>query len=192
MLDFVKRYANNGPYSQNGESGILDECIARIKPLLKESVEFGACDGFYCSNTAHLEGWHKRMYDINPSGKVEKAEITKHNVNDIVNLCTILSIDTDGADYEIWEAYKFKPSIVIIEINSGLKPLNDFYSIEQGANYSTMVQLGLTKGYFLLCHTGNLIFIHGDHLHRFPEVRGTNPIKDWKKYFNMSWQTEKV
>lgn len=191
MLDFVKKYATSGKYSQNGEQGIIDEVLARIKrPLVKEAVEYGGADGFYCSNTAHLRemGWHVRMYDLEAMAPhVEKMVIAPGNVNDVVGFCTVVSMDTDGLDYAIWNAYKFTPEIVIVEINSSLHPLKDHVSIEEGANYSAMVKLGLSKGYFLLCHTGNLVFVHGANLGLFPEVVGTNPIKDWKQYFNQSW-----
>jgi hypothetical protein len=189
MLDFVKKYANSGRYSQNGEEGIIDECLRRIKPDHQEAVEFGGADGYYCSNTAHLRdrGWKVRMYDVNPSGPlVEKEEITSENVIGIVDICSVLSIDTDGHDYEIWQAYLSIPDIVVIEINSGLNPMQDAISYKDGANYSAMVKLGLSKDYFLLCHTGNLVFVHRDHRDKFPEITA-DPFAEWPLYFNKYW-----
>ena len=49
-----------------------------------------------------------------------------------------------------------------------------------------MVILGSLKGYFLLCHTGNLIFIQHEYKHLFPEIVG-NPLFDYKDYFDYSW-----
>jgi hypothetical protein len=58
---------------------------------------------------------------------------------------------------------------------------------DKGASYRAMVELGLSKGYFLLCHTGNLVFILMKHLKLFPEVDNYSPIGHWEKFFNKSF-----
>lgn len=181
MLDFVLKYGYN-TYSQNGEDGIIEECIKRINPDLKVAVEFGGVDGVFCSNTASL-GWKRFLYDIEPSDfSVEKKEITPENVNQLPE-CEVLSIDIDGNDYEVWKAYEGKPAIVIIEINSSLIPEDDHFSIGKGSSFSTMLKLGIEKGYFLLCHTGNMIFVLNEYKDLFPEVKGVDPFE----LFNKSW-----
>ena len=184
MLDFVKQFGKNY-YSQNLEDGIIEEVLKRFKKKKGVAVEFGASDGFYCSNTANLKGWTKHLYDINPTGEVECKNITPGNVNELPE-CNLLSIDIDGNDYEVWKAYKSKPSIVIIEINSSFKPNVDHFSLDRGCSYKTMVELGISKGYFLLCHTGNLIFLDEKFKELFPEVTG-DPLTDVQDYFNYSW-----
>tara|TARA_A100001388_G_scaffold264846_1_gene236483 strand:- start:2815 stop:3573 length:759 start_codon:yes stop_codon:yes gene_type:complete len=84
----------------------------------------------------------------------------------------ILSIDVDSFDLEIWEQLKgFSPKIVIIEINSnylpgilkwhtGNKPVNKF----GGNSFSATLMVAKNKGYQLICHTGNMIFIKNDYL----------------------------
>src|SRR5438046_5120548 len=101
MLEFIKQYSKN-IYSQNGENGILNEFIKRLKILNGISVEFGAADGYYCSNTRELieRGWRGYMYDINGSGQVINKMITPENVNDLPP-CGLLSIDIDGNDYAV-------------------------------------------------------------------------------------------
>lgn len=184
MLEFVKRYGYN-VYSQNGEDGIIQEVLNRIPIVDRIAIEFGAVDGDYCSNTRNLSGWTRLLYDIEPhKTNVVKMEITPENVNDLPD-CSLMSIDIDGNDYAVWKALKQKPDLVIIEINSSLDPMTEHFSLEKGASYITMLNLGISKGYFLLCHTGNMIFIRRDHLHLFPEI--ADPITEHEKYFNYSW-----
>jgi len=91
----------------------------------------------------------------------------------------VLSIDIDGLDYKIWDNYnpKFKksPAIVIIEINSSLEPthimsdeeLTYHLLAERGVNFMTMVKLAEAKGYTLVAHTGNCIFVRNDYAKQF-------------------------
>ena len=189
MLTFVKKYQRND-FSQFGENGIIDECLKRIKPELHTAVEFGAPDVYYCSNIYHLQerGWNLFYYDPNPQHPaVNRATITPDNVNDLPK-CSVLSIDIDGNDYNVWAAYKGKPDIVIIEINSSMHPEGpaSVSDLKNGTDYTSMVALGISKGYVLLCHTGNLIFILQEHLELFPEI-DTDPIVNWSLFFNTSW-----
>jgi hypothetical protein len=188
MIDFAEKY-KGGEYSQNGEAGIIDECIRRIGFISGTAVEYGAPTKQYCSNIFHLieKGWRCIYFDTDPKEDgIVTMEITEENVNDLPN-CTIISMDTDGLDYALWAAYNKKPDIVIIEINSSLPPMKGFYLKERGASYLTMLKLGIAKGYFLLCHTGNLIFLLDKYRKLFPEVEG-NGIDNYQLYFNTSWQ----
>jgi len=90
-----------------------------------------------------------------------------------------LSIDVDGNDYAIWKAYTGKSKVVIIEINSGLPKDKDFFAPENGANYSIMLKLAKSKGYELLAHTGNMIFVQKKYIKKFPDKDTT---------FDTSWQ----
>lgn len=188
MLNFAKRYAHNIT-SQNGENGIIDECIERIGfSEGRRAIEFGAPTKEYCSNIYHLnDKWHKVYLDIDPKESgIIKAEITPENVNEWLMKCAILSIDIDGNDYRVWQAYKGEPDIVIIEINSSLPADRDYFNIVSGCSYKLMVELGISKGYFLLCHVGNCIFILNKHRKLFPEIYGDG-LKNWGDYFNASW-----
>ncbi len=176
------KYSHNGTYSQFGEEGIVNEVFRRLGIEKGVAVEFGAPTRGYCSNTLHLEakGWTCYFYDINPSDpKVVQMEINPGNINTLPE-CNLISIDTDGVCYELWKAYEGKPEMVIIEINSSLDPEVDFYHYSKGANYSIMRKLGEAKGYTLLCHTGNMLFIRNDHAKKFK--------KDIDVTFNRSWQ----
>jgi hypothetical protein len=188
MLSFAEKYGDNVT-SQFGENRIIDECIKRIQPELKIAVEFGAPDRMYCSNIYPLigKGWDCYYFDDKTNDPyVTKKLITVDNINGLPK-CSVLSMDTDGADYYLWQAYNGQPDIVVIEINSSLPPMVDHVSMEKGASYISMLTLGISKGYFLLCHTGNMIFILNKHRYMFPEIKGDG-IENWEDYFNKSWQ----
>lgn len=78
----------------------------------------------------------------------------------------LLSIDIDSYDYAIWDKLReYQPKIVIIEINSTIIPPGEEIQdckIGNGSSFSSMVKLGIKKGYTLLCNTGNLIFLKND------------------------------
>jgi hypothetical protein len=188
MLEFTNKYRGNIKYSQNGEESIILEVLRRTNLKPGRSVEFGGCDGYYCSNTRLLEehGWEVRMFDVNPtSALVEKREITPANVNNLPD-CQILSIDIDNDDLLVWQAYKGLPDIVIIEINSSLSPHCWEVPGNRGCSYLPAVTEGLKKGYFLLCHTGNEIFVLNKHRHLFPEILGDG-IGNCELYFDTSY-----
>jgi len=180
MIEFVEKYSKN-IYSQNGEDGIIEECLKRMGIVLGSCCEFGAADGYFCSNTRALieKGWRFTMLEAG-NGQF----VTPENVNELVPDCDVLSIDIDGNDYAVWKAYDKKPKIVVIEINSSLDPDENFFSEEKGANFSMMRHLGWDKGYTLLCHTGNMIFIDDKYSELFPEIKTAT------EFFNKSWLVE--
>lgn len=189
MLTFAIKYGKNIT-SQYGENGIISECLTRLKRTSGVAVEFGAPTKEYCSNIFPLSisgMWLCHYFDIDPSDPgVTKKEITTSNINELPE-CDVLSMDTDGPDWELWRVYDGKPDIVIIEINSSLPPMVPHFTRETGASYSTMLQLGIEKGYFLVCHTGNMAFVRNEHRALFPEMIGDG-IDNWKEYFNTNWQ----
>ena len=79
----------------------------------------------------------------------------------------VLSIDIDSYDYQVWKSLKnYTPKIVIIEIHSGINPyVNDHIHTPgrfDGTSFFPMLKLGIEKGYQLVCHTGNMIFIRNE------------------------------
>jgi hypothetical protein len=87
----------------------------------------------------------------------------------------ILSIDIDSYDYQVWKAVeKYSPRIVVIEINSSVPPtITDYIhgrSGRTGTSFLPMLRLGESKGYTLICHTGNMIFVRNDIAHLYPDL----------------------
>lgn len=79
----------------------------------------------------------------------------------------VMSIDIDSYDYQVWKSLKtYRPKIVVIEIDSTIPPtrLDSIHGegVSNGTGFLPMLHLGREKGYTLVCHTGNLIFIRND------------------------------
>lgn len=171
------------------------------------AVEIGGSDGRYCSNTALLADHNWQVLFVeNDYGLYQKcrenwagrhnvrsqcSRVDGKNVNAFVDdSCDLLSLDTDGSDYEIFQGLIAKPKIVIMEIDSSIPPNDPSFNSDGAAGYFRGVELGLEKGYFLLCHTGNLVFIDEQFRYLFPEVKSRHPLIDSEFYFNRAWLKE--
>lgn len=180
--------------SQFGEDGIIEEIFRRLNITGGWTVEFGAMDGAQLSNTYHLidstpnfsgiyiEGdprwcselhricyrYTERMFPV-----CEYITVTgEHSLQSILKRFPIpadfelLSIDVDGADYQIWsEFWEYSPKITLIEVNSSFLPNIEYINGSGdmgGTSFLSMLKLGRSKGYTLVCHTGNMIFVRND------------------------------
>lgn len=203
MLSFLNKYGYN-VHSQNSEDGVIAECLKRIGLTSGLCVEAGGHDGLWLSNTRHLlengwrglfiEGLHdlylksKENWKDNPRVRHQCCYVDEKNINAFVHDdCDLLSLDTDGLDYEIFRGLQAKPKIAIIEIDSSVPPNQLLRDDGLGCTYQNTVSIGIEKGYFLLCHTGNLILIDEQYKHLFPEVKSRHPLIDSEFYFNRSW-----
>lgn len=200
MRSFVEKYIAY-VYSQNGEDGILAECLSRIGNERGYAVEFGGFDGITNSNTRRLleNGWTGLMIEADSALFEKLKENTKDlvgvdiaccrvapaNINDLVKDCDVLSIDVDGDDYKIWNAYKGSAKMVIIEVNSMFPP-DLLVTGKRGTSYRCMIDLGKKKGYFPVCHVGNLVFIQSKYRDLFPELTA-DPITQADQWFDYGW-----
>lgn len=208
MLSFLNQYGRNYLASQNGEEGILEECQRRGISLF-HCVEIGGHDGRFCSNTAwviesdirvvtglFVEADYGRYLQCksnwahNSNVRYQCSRVDERNVNAFIDdRCDLLSIDTDGSDYAIFRGLKARPKIIIVEIDSSIEPPSERVNADGGVGYWTMTTLALEKGYFVLCHTGNLILVRQEYGPLFPEC-GPHPLLEWQKYFNRAWLKE--
>ena len=94
----------------------------------------------------------------------------------------LMSIDIDGFDYHVWENLSddFRPAIVVIDIDSSVPPgvagvHGDMIdgTPRGGTTFTSMLELGTRKGYVLVAHTGNCIFVRRDLVDRLG-VSGIN------------------
>lgn len=210
-MSSLDKYKTN-IHSQNGEDGVILEILVRITnsglQLSNWVCEFGAWDGMHCSNTFLLveRHGHKAVYIEGDAERfrslLETCEkfpdrivpINKYvmpgDLDDILGSTDIpedfdiLSIDIDSWDYQVWmTCIKYKPKIVVIEINSGIAPGVYQYQTcgDSGTSFTPMLQLGRCKGYTLVCHTGNMIFVRDDLAHLFdvPNPPESAFCKDW-------------
>lgn len=105
--------------------------------------------------------------------KYRKLDDILHS-NDVPENIDILSIDIDGWDYWVWDSLEdFRPRIVIVEFNATIyrdwtviSPSDE--ETRTGSSARAIVELGVRKGYELLCIVGaNLIFCVREEFHKF-------------------------
>lgn len=218
MLSFLNQYAGN-VHSQNGEDLIIAEAWRRITAdqrdgyryngeggTLGQVVEAGGNDGLWLSNARYLieQGWSalfveadynlylkcKQNWAHNPKVRSQCSHVDSQNINAFVSDdCDILSLDLDGPDYRVFEGLKTRPKIVIIEIDSSYPPQVEAFNKDGAGTYRNTVQLGISKGFFLLVHCGNLIFVANEYRHLFPEIEGDG-LSNAELYFNNAWVME--
>lgn len=167
-------------YSQFGEDGILQYLITTLNLNNKQCCEFGM-SGIIFSNTFNLVenyGWFGVYIEKNNITLPENVNVVLLNrevevsgINSLDNILNetkiekyfdILSIDIDNKDYHIWNSLKsYEPNIVVIEINPFLNPNEDYVNdgTKFSSSFKSTVDLAKTKGYSLVCMSGNLIFV---------------------------------
>lgn len=156
-------------------------------------VEFGAWDGRHLSNTFLLvesRNWNALYIEGDPE-KFRALQETARDISKIQPVLSmvggtkgsgtaldellaatdwprnydLLSIDIDSSDLDVWVRHTdYRPSIVVIEINSGIPPgiLQWHNKGTQGNSFSATMRVADSKNYTLVCHTGNLIFVKSE------------------------------
>lgn len=154
-------------YSQLGEDGMLERLLQDVGVEYQTCAEFGAWDGLFCSNTAHLwrdQDWasiqiepDKERFGFlkgNTVGqgyrKVQalRETVTPNNINALLSPLgplDVLSIDVDGADYYLFEALSIRPRVVIIEYNQSIPPHMDIRQGQMGGGQSFSASALATK-----------------------------------------------
>lgn len=86
----------------------------------------------------------------------------------------VLSIDIDGNDFHVWKAVRlYNPRVVVIEYNPTIPTEVEFVqaadaSLNHGSSIASIVKLGRSKGYELVCITDrNCIFVKDKYFLRF-------------------------
>ena len=162
----------------------------KLSPKNRWCCEFGAWDGIHGSNTfnlvknlnynaVYIEGEKNKYKDLLKTRKKFKriipfnkfVEYKKNSLNSLDKILKktkisknfdILSIDIDSHDLAVWKSLKkYRPKIVIIEINSGLLPgIKQIHGNGKiGNSFTSTVEYAQKNKYQLVCHTGNCIFI---------------------------------
>ena len=208
-------------YSQNGEDGILQELLKKLNLEKNGwCCEFGAWDGKVGSNTFNLvknfnfkaiyiESDEKKFKDLKKTERdypnifainqtIDKNKNSIHSLEKVLEKTKIpvdfeiLSIDIDSYDLDVWETLeKYRPKIVVIEINSSIKPgvIQRHDLKNQGNSFSATVEVGKKKGYILVCHTGNCIFLRDDLKNKINYEK--NLLNNPDILFDKSWLNKK-
>lgn len=201
-------------YSQNGEDGVIAEIVRRTGLQPSWTCDVGAWDGRYGSNCYALvkRGWPSLMIEADDrriaylerlaqrtGGRIKpvQARVDHCGGEDSLDALVerarlpgpiqLLSIDIDSYDYHVWRGFSGRPAIVVIEIDSSTPPGERYIHCGEGrlTSFSAMLELGQSKGYTLVCHTGNMIFVHDEYVGRLglPSHEIENPeslfINEW-------------
>ncbi len=180
--------------SQCGEDGIIEEICARLDIGTGFFVEFGAWDGIHCSNTYNLlaKNWQGVYIEGDEKKYVELNNTRNRFPRQIISICAyvrcegsntldnilaqtptpvdldLMSIDIDSYDWQVWYSLlNYHPTIVVIEGNSTVLPgiwQTHQEGVVTGSSFTALVALGESKGYKLVCHTGNLIFVRKEFI----------------------------
>ena len=183
-------YSQNGEDGVIAE--LLQRLARGSVDLSNWCVEYGAWDGKHLSNTFALveKGW-KAVYIEGDSLKYKDLLATVERYPGIVPVeafvaresgdpsslgellantplpknFDLLSIDIDSYDLETWEGLNsYEPKLVVIEINSSIPP-GTFHRCDEnmsGNSFSSTLEVAHHKGYELVCHTGNMIFVKSE------------------------------
>ena len=83
---------------------------------------------------------------------------------------SLMSIDIDSYDYYVFKSIeKYFPKVLIFEVSSGHPINDDFISEDKGCSIKSAYELGIEKGYKMICHCGNVIFVRNDLTYKLPD-----------------------
>jgi len=192
---WLSRYASDVT-SQRGEDGIIAKALSLLPERTFWCVEFGAWDGKLYSNTYDLIRSHNyrgvlieadpvRFHDLEVTHGASGRNVLLNafvgfsesdSLDILLSRCDIpkkfdlLSIDIDGNDYHVWEAFKeYRPKLVVIEYNPTLSNSALFVQkkdprTKHGSSPASLVELARRKGYELIATTEfNLLFVSHEH-----------------------------
>lgn len=192
---WLSRYASDVT-SQRGEDGIIAKALSLLPERTFWCVEFGAWDGKLYSNTYDLIRSHNyrgvlieadpvRFHDLEATHGASGRNVLLNafvgfsesdSLDVLLSRCDIpkkfdlLSIDIDGNDYHVWEAFKeYRPKLVVIEYNPTLSNSALFVQkkdprTKHGSSPASLVELARRKGYELIATTEfNLLFVSHEH-----------------------------
>jgi len=182
-------------YSQFGEDGMLAFVLERLGDRVGNTcVEFGAWDGVFASNTAHLwkdGGWNAYLYESSPRRfgdlqlttegypgvTIECVAITSEVLNArLANVnVTVMSIDIDGDDYFVLEGLLVQPVVLIVEFTPTIPVFLDVWPLLEnqqiGCSAAALVRVAKAKGYtFVGMSPINAFFVLNEYAHMFEDM----------------------
>lgn len=194
--------------SQSGEDGVIEKIFEVIGKKNNACVEFGGWDGKHLSNTWDLlnnKEWSGVVIEADKRNFKKLVDTYRSNgkvvcINRFVNFegentldkilsgtaipedFDLLSIDIDGNDYHVWEAFEsYRPRLVVIEFNPTIPVDLEFVQprnmkLNQGSSLLSLYMLAKHKGYELVATTEcNAFFVRGELFSLF-KINDNSPL----------------
>ncbi|HSX26194.1 MAG TPA: hypothetical protein VLE89_04215 [Chlamydiales bacterium] len=170
-------------YSQFGEDGIIEKIFELIGTTSKIAIEFGAADGFECSNTANFWAKDSSWLGVLIESDVERFDKLVRNtasyscirINKKIGISEqdsleavleplkigdqidLLSIDIDGNDFYIMQSLEvLRPRVIVCEYNVSMPAHLDIYPEPGnylGCSVAALQRVASEKGYSLVAIT---------------------------------------
>ena len=165
-----------------------EEKFSALQKTAEQNPSIIPVEGFVVGNYEHDDAPITQLF----TGRFNPTKISK--LDSLLNSTPcpadfdLLSIDIDSFDLEVWAALEeFKPKLVVIEVNSSLPPgIFQWHGGKSvGNSFSSTLEVAKAKGYSLVCHTGNMIFVRNDlaPLVELDELDSAFP----ERLFNADW-----
>ena len=142
----------------------------RANDLLKTLYEYDNTEAMNCFVDSDPEGEHS----LDNLLKLSEFSITNDNLS-------LISMDTDGLDYEIFESLtEYRPKVIMIETTTLLdgQDMHEDKHAEGQINSEGYIvnnlkstwNLAEKKGYKVVCHTGNAFLVRDDLVDLLPDA----------------------
>lgn len=160
---YLSNISNLYLYNQNYNAILIESDINRANECIK-----------LLKNYDNVEV-HQRLIspDINSDNSIDNVlSKSSFDLND--DNFSLLSIDIDSCDYYVFESLeKYNPKVIIIE--TGRQSLEygynyEYISYDSGCSLKSIFELAEKKGYKLVAHTGNAIFVRTDLIDKIPKM----------------------
>jgi len=165
-------------WEQNYQAILLESDGGRFEGLQKNTSEYDvecihvAVGGVRKKDMEGLEdndSWTEDREQSDMENSIDDVlEKSKFNVTS--DNFSLMSIDIDSYDYYVFKSIKkYFPKVLIFEVSSGYAFDEYFLSESKGCSIKTAYELGIEKGYKMICHCGNVIFVRNDLTHKLPD-----------------------
>lgn len=122
-------------------------------------------DNVECMN-CFVSPYENDQYCLDNLLKQSDFEVSNDNLS-------LVSIDVDSYDYHIFNSLtEFFPKVIIIETKTfpfGEDMYKEYCDFGMGCSIKSVNDLGIEKGYKLVCHNGNAYFVRNDLVNLLPK-----------------------
>ena len=164
--------SDHGRFNQleKNTSGHNVECIhTMVRGGRKKGIKGASFNVDKDSNEYNDETWIKEREQEDAEPTIDNI-LEKSKFNITSDNFSLMSIDIDSYDYYIFNSIeKYFPKVLIFEVSSGYSSDIDFISESKGCSIKSAYELGVEKGYKMICHCGNVIFVRNDLIHKLPD-----------------------